>query len=82
MSLYIDITKNFGDFRLSSRLELGNDTLGILGASGCGKSLTLKCIAGIITPDCGTIVLNDRVLFDSKKKVNLPPQKTGYCLYC
>lgn len=80
MSLYMDITKNFGDFRLSSSLELGNDTLGILGASGCGKSLTLKCIAGIITPDSGTIVLNDKILFDSKKKVNLPPQKrkVGY----
>ena len=40
----------------------------ILGASGCGKSMTLKCIAGIERPDEGRIVLNDRVLFDSKKK--------------
>lgn len=39
----------------------------ILGASGCGKSMTLKCIAGIERPDEGRIVLNDRVLFDSKK---------------
>mgnify|MGYP002978296688 CR=1 FL=1 len=52
----------------------------ILGASGCGKSMTLKCIAGIERPDEGRIVLNDRVLFDSKKKINLPPQKrkVGY----
>lgn len=41
---------------------------GILGASGCGKSMTLKCIAGIETPDRGKIVLNGRVLFDSGKK--------------
>ena len=47
----------------------------ILGASGCGKSMTLKCIAGIERPDEGRIVLNDRVLFDSKKKINLPSQK-------
>lgn len=54
--------------------------MGFLGASGCGKSMTLKCIAGIETPDEGRIVLNDRVLFDSEKKVNLSPQKrkVGY----
>lgn len=52
----------------------------ILGASGCGKSMTLKCIAGIERPDEGRIVLNDRVLFDSEKRINLPPQKrkVGY----
>ena len=47
---------------------------GILGASGCGKSMTLKCIAGIETPDRGKIVLNGRVLFDSGKKINLRVQ--------
>ena len=58
----------------------------ILGASGCGKSMTLKCIAGIERPDEGRIVLNDRVLFDLKKKINLPPQKksriyvSGLCI--
>ena len=42
--------------------------------------MTLKCIAGIETPDSGRIVLNDRVLYDSSKKINLPPQKrrVGY----
>ena len=53
----------------------------ILGASGCGKSMTLKCIAGIERPDEGRIVLNDRVLFDSAKRINLPPQneKSDIC---
>ena len=52
----------------------------LLGASGCGKSMTLKCIAGIETPDEGKIVLNGRTLFDSEKKINLIPQKrkVGY----
>ena len=52
----------------------------ILGASGCGKSMTLKCIAGIEKPDEGRIVLDGKVLFDSEKKINLPPQKrkVGY----
>ena len=37
--------------------------------------MTLKCIAGIVTPDRGRIVLNGRVLFDSEKGINLPPQQ-------
>ena len=47
----------------------------IVGASGCGKSLTLRCIAGIETPDEGRIVVNDQVFFDSEQRVNLTPQK-------
>ncbi|MDR1766629.1 MAG: ATP-binding cassette domain-containing protein [Lachnospiraceae bacterium] len=55
-------------------------TYGILGASGCGKSMTLKCIAGIEKPDRGRIVLDGRVLFDSEKHINLRPQqrRVGY----
>ncbi|MBR3243380.1 MAG: ATP-binding cassette domain-containing protein [Parasporobacterium sp.] len=54
--------------------------LAVLGASGCGKSMTLKCIAGIEKPDRGRIVLNNTVLFDSEQKINLKPQKrkAGY----
>ncbi len=51
-----------------------------MGASGCGKSMTLRCIAGIDTPDKGRVVLDGETLFDSEKKINLPPQrrKVGY----
>ena len=49
--------------------------MALLGASGCGKSVTLKCIAGIMTPDRGHIILNGETLFDSEKHINLPPQK-------
>jgi molybdate transport system ATP-binding protein len=54
--------------------------MGILGVSGSGKSMTLKCIAGIETPDEGRIEVNGRILFDSAKKINLKPQvrKVGY----
>lgn len=75
MSIYIDITKELGSFCLESQFEVGNEKLGILGGSGCGKSMTLKCIAGIITPDKGEIVLNDKILFSSKKNINLIPQE-------
>ena len=53
----------------------GDETLGFLGASGCGKSLTMRCIAGIETPDEGRIVVNGKVFFDSREKVNLTPQE-------
>ncbi|WFA10409.1 ATP-binding cassette domain-containing protein [Tissierella sp. Yu-01] len=49
--------------------------LALLGASGCGKSMTLKCIAGVETPDEGLIILNERTLFDSNNKINLMPQE-------
>ena len=80
MSLYVDIEKRLGAFRLQSKFEVADETLALLGASGCGKSVTLKCIAGIMTPDRGRIVLNGRVLFDSEKRTDLTPQqrRVGY----
>lgn len=80
MALLVDIQKKLGNFQLDMRFEGGGEILALLGASGCGKSMTLKCIAGIETPDTGSIVLDGRVLFDAKKRINLPPQKrrVGY----
>ena len=75
MSVFVDIEKNFGSFGLRVKFEAADETLALLGASGCGKSMTLKCIAGIERPDRGKIVLNDRVLFDSENKVDLSPQE-------
>ena len=75
MSLKVDIRKDFGDFTLDVAFEAGNETLALLGASGCGKTMTLKMIAGIEKPDSGLIELNGVTLFDSEKRVNLSPQK-------
>ena len=74
MSIFVDIEKRLGSFSLKVRLEAGNETLALLGASGCGKSMTLKCIAGVETPDRGRIVVDNVILFDSEKGINLTPQ--------
>ena len=80
MSLSVDIEKKLNGFRLSMKFETERGVLSLLGASGSGKSMTLKCIAGIETPDRGRIVLNGETLFDAEKHINLPPQKrrVGY----
>ena len=80
MSLFVDIEKNFGDFDLKIKFETNQNAASLLGASGSGKSVTLKCIAGIITPDKGKIILNGRTLFDSERKINVRIQdrNVGY----
>lgn len=75
MSLEVSIRKRFPDFELDVTFEAGSETLGFLGASGCGKSLTMRCIAGIEKPDEGRIVVNGKVFFDSAAKINLTPQE-------
>ena len=74
MSLSVHIYKELRDFTLNVQFDSDGGVMALLGASGCGKSMTLKCIAGLETPDRGTIVLNDRVLFDSTKHINKSPQ--------
>ena len=80
MAIQVDIEKNFKGFSLKSKFESNTSATGILGASGSGKSMTLRCIAGIETPDKGRIVINGRTVFDSEKKINLKPQerRIGY----
>lgn len=78
--LSVHIKKKLKDFDLDVDFDMEEGIVGFLGSSGCGKSMTLKCIAGIETPDEGKIILDDQVLFDKKAGINLAPQKrkVGY----
>ena len=88
LHLGVEIKKKLREFSLQMDFRAGRGCMGILGPSGCGKSMTLKSIAGIVTPDTGRIALQyaqgeaagGRVLFDSALKINESPQarRVGY----
>lgn len=75
MELTVAIQKRLPGFTLNVNFNAGPEVSGLLGASGAGKSMTLRCIAGIEKPDQGRIILGGRVLFDSEQGINLPPRK-------
>jgi len=72
-TLDVDVEKSLESFKLAVRLRAGRGALGLLGASGAGKSMTLRLIAGVATPDRGRMVLNGRVLFDTATGENIAP---------
>ena len=71
----IEIKKKLGDFRLQMYFKSSSRRIGILGASGCGKSVTLRSIAGVERPDSGRILVEGRVMFDSERHIDIKPQK-------
>jgi molybdate transport system permease protein len=75
IGLLVDIEKHLPGFNLSVAFNCQNQPLGLLGASGSGKSLILRSLAGVETPSRGRIVLNGRILFDSEKGINLPSRQ-------
>ena len=74
-SLQMKVVKDNPGFTLDVSFFADSEPLGLLGSSGSGKSMTLRCLAGLETPTEGKIVLNGRVLFDSKNKINLPSRQ-------
>ena len=80
MPMEVEIHKKLGNYKLDVQWKSTKKRIGILGASGSGKSLTLKSIAGIEHPDQGHIQIADHVLYDSASRTCLKPQKrnVGY----
>jgi len=87
MTVEVDIEKKFygrknrkrkeekPSFSMHCSFDTGSEFAVLFGCSGSGKTTALRCIAGLEKPDAGTIRINGKLYFDSKKKVNLPPQK-------
>jgi molybdate transport system ATP-binding protein len=78
--LSFDAEKRFGDFVLAARFESRGGATALFGPSGAGKTTIANMIAGLVRPDRGRIALDDTVLFDSDKSVNLPAhrRRIGY----
>ena len=73
-----NVTKRWGKFFGVDNISLDipdNSFITLLGPSGCGKTTLLRMIAGLETPTEGQIKIGDRVVFDSKAGINVPPNK-------
>jgi molybdate transport system ATP-binding protein len=86
--LEVFLGKRLPGFELDVRWIAGDGVAVLFGPSGAGKSLTLACLAGLVRPDRGRIVIDGRVLFDSASGVDVPPQQRrigyvfqGYALF-
>jgi ABC-type sulfate/molybdate transport systems ATPase subunit len=78
--LAVSVEKRLPGFTLDASWEAGDAVVALFGPSGAGKTLTLHCLAGLVRPDRGRIVVNERVFFDSAAGVDLSPQarRLGY----
>ena len=74
-ALLVDLVRRHGSFQLHLQFETACPRVAILGASGAGKSLLLRCLAGLERPDRGRICLNGQVLFDSERGIDRPLQR-------
>jgi molybdate transport system permease protein len=73
--LHVQVTKRLPNFALDVSFAAGDAPLGILGPSGAGKTMLLRCIAGLEQPDRGRIDLNGRVLLDTEAGIRVPARK-------
>ena len=76
----VDVEKQLGTFTLAARFAAAGGATALFGPSGAGKTSLVNMIAGLLKPDRGAIVLDDTVLFDAAKNINVPPhrRRIGY----
>jgi molybdate transport system ATP-binding protein len=78
--LEVRLLKHLAGFTLDVEWTADGGVAALFGPSGAGKTLTLQCMAGLLRPDAGRIVVDGRVLFDAAARVDVPPQgrRVGY----
>jgi molybdate transport system ATP-binding protein len=86
--LEVAIRKALPGFTLDVEWSAGDGVAALFGPSGAGKTLTLQCLAGLVRPDAGRIVVDGQVLFDSVAGIDVRPQRRrvgyvfqGYALF-
>jgi molybdate transport system ATP-binding protein len=77
--IFFDVKKRLGNFTLEVSFSTnGARVVALFGHSGAGKTSIINMVAGLVTPDEGKIVVNDRCVFDSQTGVNLPPESRRF----
>ena len=78
--LAVDVAKQLGALSLSVRFQAAHGATALFGPSGAGKTSVVNMIAGLLTPDRGVVTLDDTVLFDAGKNIDVPPhrRRIGY----
>jgi molybdate transport system ATP-binding protein len=78
--LTVDVEKKLGAFALAAKFEAAGGVTALYGPSGSGKTTIVNMIAGLVTPDRGRITLDDTVLFDRARRINVPThrRRIGY----
>jgi molybdate transport system ATP-binding protein len=86
--LDVALHKRLPGFTLDVAWTAGEEVAVLFGPSGAGKTLTLQCLAGLIPPDGGRVVVDGQVFYDAAAGVALPPQRRrigyvfqGYALF-
>ena len=74
-SLRLDIAVPLRSFTLELALEVGRETVALVGPSGAGKTTVLRAIAGLVSPERGRVVCGDEVWFDRDRSLDLPPEE-------
>jgi molybdate transport system ATP-binding protein len=76
LMLTVAAEKQRGAFALRVHFELPTPgVVALFGRSGCGKSSLVNIIAGLLAPDAGSIALDDFVLLDTNRGINVPPER-------
>ncbi len=75
--LDVNVEKTLGTFSVTARFEASAGVTALFGPSGAGKTTVVNMIAGLLTPDRGSIRLDKMVMFDADAKINLPPYRRG-----
>ena len=75
MLLEMNVKLRRGHFDLTTQLSISDSNVGLFGKSGAGKSTVLGLIAGTLQPQSGQIVLDGKILFDSRKGIMMPREQ-------
>ena len=75
--LDVNVEKKLGAFTVTARFHASAGVTALFGPSGSGKTTVVNMIAGLLTPDTGSITLDKMVMFDAAAKIDVPPHRRG-----